>query len=65
MINLTHKLAGLIFAGFGIYFLQLDLHSDMMHHGNMLLGLSEMTWMWFAMAAVHWLLPECRCKGNT
>jgi|TARA_B100000900_G_C20467974_1_gene670103 hypothetical protein len=64
MINFTHKTAGLVFAGLGVYFLQLDLHNDM-HHGNMLLGLSEMTWMWLAMAAVHWLLPECRCKGKT
>ncbi len=54
-------MAGFIFAILGLYFLVLDVNAH--HHGgNTLLGVGEMTWMWFTMAVVHFFLNDCQCK---
>ena len=65
------NLAGLIFAALGIIFLYLDMAPTMdhMNHGHdmnheptvhsvTLLGIGEMTWMWFTMAFVHFFLND-------
>lgn len=68
MIN--HKFAGLAFAILGVIFLVLDKshmgHSDgmAMSHSTSFLGMSEMSWMWFSMAVVHYLIKDCSCKGK-
>jgi hypothetical protein len=33
-----------------------------MSHGNTLLGIGEMTWMWFVMATVYFFIKDCNCK---
>tara|TARA_B100000925_G_C21688534_1_gene337151 strand:- start:104 stop:313 length:210 start_codon:yes stop_codon:yes gene_type:complete len=63
MNKIRHNIAGFIFAGLGLYFLYLDLgHMHHGHGGSTLLGLGEMTWMWFTMAVVHFFLNDCQCK---
>ena len=68
MIN--HKIAGIAFAILGVIFLVLDKshmgHSDgmAMSHSTSFLGMSEMSWMWFSMAVVHYLIKDCSCKGK-
>ena len=57
---MKHNIAGLIFGIFGVIFLA----KDMGMHGNSLFGVSEMTWMWFTMAVVHFFLNDCECKNN-
>ena len=61
---MRHTLAGIVFLALGAIFLYKDLH--MMHgtHGNTLLGLGEMTWMWFTMALVHFVIRDCSCKKS-
>ena len=67
--KVRHYLAGSIFAALGIIFLYLDVNLtvDQMAHGMQmdhesnghdvkLLGIGEMTWMWFTMALVHFFL---------
>ena len=56
-------MAGSIFAVLGVIFLYLDVtppvdHMDHNPTGNdvKLLGIGEMTWMWFTMALVHFFL---------
>ena len=69
MKKVRHYLAGSIFAALGIIFFYLDANPsvDQMDHGMQmthaptghdvkLLGLGEMTWMWFTMALVHFFL---------
>ena len=69
MKKVRHYLAGSIFAALGIIFLYLDMTptADHMGHGMQmdnnptghdvkLLGVGEMTWMWFTMALVHFFL---------
>jgi len=56
---MRHKIAGVIFLLLGIYFLYQD---TMPMHGNTLLGIGEMTWMWFTMAVVHFFIRDCNCK---
>ena len=71
MKKVKHYLAGSIFAVLGIIFLYLDMapsmdhinHSEHMSHGPTghdvtLLGVGEMTWMWFSMAFVHSFLSD-------
>ena len=71
MKKVKRNLAGLIFAALGIIFLYLDMAptTDHMNHGQdmsheptahsvTLLGIGEMTWMWFAMAFVHFFLND-------
>ena len=71
MKKLRHYLAGSIFAVLGIIFLYLDVAptTDQMNHGSQmnhdptghdvkLLGIGEMTWMWFTMAMVHFFLND-------
>ena len=71
MKKVRHYLAGSIFATLGIIFLYLDVTPvvDHMGHGMKmdhnpnghdvkLLGIGEMTWMWFTMALVHFFLNE-------
>ena len=71
MKKVRHYLAGSIFAALGIIFLYLDAPSavDHMGHGMQmdhdptrhdvkLLGIGEMTWMWFTMALVHFFLND-------
>jgi hypothetical protein len=75
MIKIGHNLAGLIFAALGIIFLYLDMAPTMDHtnhgdhmkheptaHSVTLLGIGEMTWMWFTMAVIHFLIRDCNCK---
>ena len=47
-----------IFFALGAFFLAHDLMHDM-SHGAKFLGLSEMTYMWIAMGAVHLLVKPC------
>ena len=69
--KVRHYLAGSIFAALGIIFLYLDVnltvdqmaHGMQMDHGSnghdvKLLGIGEMTWMWFTMALVHFFLND-------
>ena len=71
MKKLRHYLAGSIFAALGTIFLYLDMppttdhmnHSEHMSHNLTghdvtLLGIGEMTWMWFTMALVHFFLND-------
>ena len=65
MKKMRHYLAGSIFAVLGIIFLYLDVTSTVDHmdhdltgHNNKLLGIGEMTWMWFTMALVHLFLND-------
>ena len=71
MKKVRHYLAGSIFAALGIIFLYLDVNPTMDHmdhgiqgghdrtgHDVKLLGIGEMTWMWFTMALVHFLLND-------
>lgn len=61
---MRHKIAGVIFFVLGIIFLYKDMGS--MHHGmhgTNLLGFSEMTWMWFSMAIIHFFIRDCNCKS--
>ena len=69
MKKVRRYLAGSIFAALGIIFLYLDVAPTMDHmdygmqmdhnpsrHDIELLGVGEMTWMWFTMALVHLFL---------
>ena len=71
MKKVRHYLAGSIFAALGIIFLYLDVTPTMDHtdhgmqmghkptaHDVKLLGIGEMTWMWFTMALVHLFLND-------
>ena len=71
MKKVRHYLAGSIFAVLGIIFLYLDVNPTMDHmdhgvpmdhdptgHDVKLLGIGEMTWMWFTMALVHFFLSD-------
>jgi len=70
---MRHKIAGVLFLLLGIYFLIQDMmplsmgfgaamEHNMPAHNNTLLGISEMTWMWFTMALVHFFIRDCNCK---
>ena len=71
MKTVKHYLAGSIFAALGVIFLYLDIPPtvDQTEHGMQLdnvlsghdvklLGIGEMTWMWFTMALVHFFLND-------
>ena len=65
MKKVKHFLAGTIFALLGTIFLYLDLTRAVDHmnhdptgHDISLLGVGEMTWMWFTMALVHFFLND-------
>ena len=71
MKKVRHYLAGSIFAALGLIFLYLDMAPAMDHmdhgkhmnddvagHDVTLLGIGEMTWMWFTMALVHFFLSD-------
>ena len=71
MKKVRHYLAGSIFAALGIIFLYLDVnltadhmgpgmqtHHNPTGHDVKLLGIGEMTWMWFTMALVHLFLND-------
>ena len=72
MKKIRHNFSGLIFAALGIIFLYLDIAPNMDHgehmgheptaHSVTLLGIGEMTWMWFTMALVHLFLNDRGCK---
>ena len=75
MGKIRRNIAGLIFAALGIIFLYLDMAPTMDHgdlgkhmgheptaHSVKLLGIGEMTWMWFTMALVHFFLSDQGCK---
>ena len=58
-------MAGSIFALLGVIFLYLDVTPPVDHmvhnptgHDVKLLGIGEMTWMWFTMALVHFFLND-------
>ncbi len=60
---MRHKSAAIIFFVLGSIFLYKDMihmHHEM--HGTSLLGIGEMTWMWFTMAFVHLFIRDCNCK---
>ena len=65
MKKIRHYLAGSIFAVLGVIFLYLDVTPPLDHmdhsqtgHDVKLLGIGEMTWMWFTMALVHFFLND-------
>jgi len=61
---MRHKIAGILFLILGVYFLNNDM--GYMNHGPSLFGIGEMSWMWFTMAVVHFLIRDCncpKCKG--
>ena len=71
MKKVKHYLAGSIFAVLGLIFLYLDVTPTVGHmdhgmqmdhnptgHDVELLGIGEMTWMWFTMALVHFFLND-------
>jgi len=65
MKKIRHYLAGSIFAVLGVIFLYLDVTPPVDHidhnptgHDVKLLGIGEMTWMWFTMALVHFFLND-------
>ena len=65
MKKIRHYLAGSIFAVLGAIFLYLDVTPPVDHmdhnptgHDVKLLGIGEMTWMWFTMALVHFFLND-------
>ena len=71
MKKVRRYLAGSIFAALGIIFFYLDVTPTMdltddgiqmdhnpTTHGVKLLGIGEMTWMWFTMAMVHFFLND-------
>ena len=65
MKKIRHYLAGSIFAVLGVIFLYLDVTPpvDQIDHNPTvndvkLLGIGEMTWMWFTMALVHFFLSD-------
>ena len=80
MKKVRHYLAGSIFSLLGVIFLYLDVtptvdrmdhRMPMQHeatgHDVKLLGVGEMTWMWFTMALVHFFLNDrgcSRCGGK-
>ena len=75
MGKIRRNLAGLIFTALGIISLYLYMAPTIDHlsygehmshettaHSVKLLGIREMTWMWFTMALVHFFLNDKRCK---
>ena len=73
---IRQHLGGSIFAVLGIIFLYLELAPNMDHMGHgehmsrdssghkvTLLGIGEMTWMWFTMALVHFFVSDRGCKA--
>ena len=76
MKKIKHYFAGSIFTALGSIFLYLEMTSTMDHishgknmsldptvHNVTLLGIGEMTWMWFTMALVHFFLNDRGCKN--
>mgnify|MGYP001591891540 FL=1 len=74
MNKIKNNKAGIIFAVLGLVFLYMDYmpgidhmgHGDMcgsMAHSNKLLGIGEMSWMWFTMAFVHFFIKDCKCSS--
>ena len=72
--NLTHNMAGLIMAIIGtawwlvpMIMMQLDghhmhgHHADTGDHGPTILGMNEMTWMWYVMAITHFFINDSIC----
>ena len=60
---MRHRRAGLLFLILGSIFLYKDMqHMGHSMHSTTLLGFGEMTWMWFTMAVVHFLIRDCGCK---
>ena len=57
---MRHKFAGLLFLILGVIFLNNDMGH--MTHGPSLLGIGEMSWMWFTMAVVHFFIRDCNCS---
>ena len=60
---MRHRLAGIVFLALGTTFLLKDMHVGHGVHSTTLLGFGEMTWMWFTMAVVHFLIRDCSCKN--
>ena len=76
MKKIKQYLAGTIFTLLGSIFLYLEMASTMDHirqgkhmsldptgHNVTLLGIGEMTWMWFTMALVHFFLNDRGCRN--
>lgn len=60
---MRHRLAGLLFLALGVIFLHKDMSMGHSMHSTTLLGFGEMTWMWFTMALVHFVIRDCSCKN--
>jgi len=60
---MRHRLAGLLFLALGVIFLLKDMSMEHAMHSTTLLGFGEMTWMWFTMALVHFVIRDCSCKN--
>lgn len=70
MKKITHQSAGIIFAivGTAWWLIPMVMHSghdhhtmEMMDHGPTVLGFTEMTWMWYVMAIVHFFINDVGC----
>lgn len=69
MKKITHQSAGIIFAVVGTLWWLIPMLTDN-HHGHVdqgaaVLGFTEMTWMWYVMAIVHFFINDvgCLCNG--
>ncbi len=56
------NLISLIFILFGLYFYIFNHENSFTHGNNLLLGLSEMTWMWLIIGVSHIFIKNCHCK---
>lgn len=69
--NLTHNMAGLIMAIVGtawwlVPMIMMELNGHHGHnmdvdHGLTVLGMNEMTWMWYVMAITHFFINDTTC----
>ena len=69
--NLTHNMAGLIMAIIGtawwlVPMIMMELNGHHSHnmdadHGLTVLGMNEMTWMWYVMAVTHFFINDTIC----
>ena len=67
--RIANTQGALILAALGAYFLYCDLsnsHMENMHHPQSanILGIGEMTWMWFSMAVIHFFMRKCECSSG-
>lgn len=61
--RINHNIAGIIFLIVGTLWwlipaIQQSGHHGHMEHGATVLGFTEMTWMWYVMAIVHFFIND-------